>query len=57
MVVFIKQIGIEKWLLGQCKDDLFFGEMRLVSDICKQVIANSQDSPFLHAVYKTFGST
>lgn len=53
---FTKQVEAEKWLLSQCGDEIFFSEMQLISDICKQVIANSQDSPFLHAVYKTFGS-
>ena len=54
---FVKQLVIEKWLLSQCNNDIFFGEMQLVSDICRQVISNSRVSPLLHALSKTVGNT
>ena len=54
---FVKQLAIEKWLLSQCNNDIFFGEMQLVSDICMRVISNSRVSPLLHALSKTVGNT
>jgi hypothetical protein len=44
------QIHNEKWLLGQCKDADFFEQMSFVSDICRDVLHNSQISARLHAL-------
>jgi hypothetical protein len=48
---FIDQIKSEEWLLKQCENDHFFHNMAYHTDVCKQVLANSQLSPVLYSIH------
>lgn len=50
-ISFIDQIKGEQWLLEQCQNDHFFHNMAYHTDVCHQVIANSQISPVLYAIH------
>ena len=49
-LLFIEQTTSEKWLLEHCQDDHFYHNMAYHTDVCTQVVSNSQISPVLYAI-------
>jgi len=49
-VSFLEQIKSEQWLLQHCEDDDFFHNMQYHTDVCRDVVANSNIWPSLYAI-------